>query len=242
MKCCSKCNMFLPEENFRITKGYKNNLFCWCLCCESQYRKNYPKNKKEKSRIKWNKNNPDYIKKYQIQNTERLKSYRKNYYKKNSKEIIRKSINWTKNNRIRSRKIKSNWKLNNRTKINEYIQNKRKSNLAFRLRCIVSKSIWYYLKIQKKNKNGSCWSYLPYTPENLKRHLESKFDSWMSWENYGTYHKNKKRWQIDHIIPQSKLPYKSLTDKNFLKCWDLSNLRPLEISENIKKSDYYNEK
>ena len=48
---------------------------------------------------------------------------------------------------------------------------------------------------------------------------------------------DKKTWQIDHIISQSKLPYTSMSDDNFNKCWALENLQPLEAIANIKKSN-----
>ena len=49
----------------------------------------------------------------------------------------------------------------------------------------------------------------------------------MSWKNYGVY------WHIDHIIPQSDLPYTSMEDDNFKLCWALDNLRPLEAKQNL---------
>jgi len=73
--------------------------------------------------------------------------------------------------------------------------------------------------------------HLPYTQEQLKEHLENQFDSKMTWDNYGTY------WHIDHIYPQSLLPYDSLEHPNFQKCWALENLRPLEAKANIKKGN-----
>ena len=39
------------------------------------------------------------------------------------------------------------------------------------------------------------------------------------------------------IYPQSKLPYDSMTHPNFLKCWALENLQPLEAKENISKGN-----
>ena len=44
-------------------------------------------------------------------------------------------------------------------------------------------------------------------------------------------------WQLDHIIPQSKLSYTSMEDDNFKKCWDLSNLRPYSAKKNILDGD-----
>jgi len=65
----------------------------------------------------------------------------------------------------------------------------------------------------------------------------------MNWDNIGTYNSNKWNdydsstwtWQIDHIIPQCKYPYKDFNDDNFLIIWSLSNLRPLNSKFNLIK-------
>lgn len=44
-------------------------------------------------------------------------------------------------------------------------------------------------------------------------------------------------WHIDHIIAQANLPYASMQDENFQKCWALENLSPLKSIDNIKKSN-----
>ena len=51
-----------------------------------------------------------------------------------------------------------------------------------------------------------------------------------------SYRKDNKK-KILQIYTQSKLPYYSMTDENFKKCWALENLQPLEASENIRKSN-----
>lgn len=58
-----------------------------------------------------------------------------------------------------------------------------------------------------------------------------------NWDNYGKYDSTRKTWQIDHIIPQSKLRFSSFNDENFKKLWALNNLRPLETVANIKKGN-----
>jgi hypothetical protein len=63
----------------------------------------------------------------------------------------------------------------------------------------------------------------------------------MTWENHGAYQSSKWddndistwKWQIDHIIPQHKLPYSSMEDENFKKCWALENLRPYSAKQNL---------
>ena len=74
----------------------------------------------------------------------------------------------------------------------------------------------------------------------MRNHLESLFEPWMSWDNHGVYDKKKWNdndsktwtWQIDHIIPQSDLPYSNMIDENFKVCWSLDNLRPLNSKKN----------
>lgn len=112
---------------------------------------------------------------------------------------------------------------------------KRRSNPAAKLRHVVSNSVRNGLKKNNGFKNCSTWKKLPYSPQELKDWLEKQFECWMNWGNYGLYDPNRKTWQIDHIVAHSKLPYDSLVHPNFLKCWDLKNLRPLECKENMSK-------
>ena len=134
--------------------------------------------------------------------------------------------------KIRNRKYKQNSYAN------------RKNDTLFKFRMLLSSSIRRQLKNNNGSKNNvSILKFLPYSIEELKRHLERLFESWMTWDNHGNY--NKKTWndndtstwtwQIDHIIPQYKLLYASMTDENFQKCWALENLRPLSAKINIIK-------
>ena len=105
------------------------------------------------------------------------------------------------------------------------------------MRKIVSSNIRSYIF---SPKTSSSLSFLPYTIDELKKYLESQFEPWMTWENHGVYDvniwddndKSTWTWQIDHIIQQSDLPYVSMNDENFQKCWVFSNLRPLSAKQN----------
>lgn len=84
-----------------------------------------------------------------------------------------------------------------------------------------------------KNKGGlPTFAFLPYTPKQLRKSLESKFKEGMNWSNYG-------EWHIDHIKPQSLFRIKELGDSEFLSCWALDNLQPLWESENCSKGAKY---
>ena len=118
-----------------------------------------------------------------------------------------------------------------RDRANRLRREKTKNNPSFRLYRIVSRRVHSALTRNNGSKLGSAtFAYLPYTPEELVEHIEKQWEPWMSWENYG-------EWHIDHIYPQSKLPYDSMTHPNFLKCWALENLQPLEASENQSKGN-----
>jgi hypothetical protein len=71
-----------------------------------------------------------------------------------------------------------------------------------------------------------------YTIDDFISWFESQFDSNMNWDNHGRG-KDSYHWQMDHIIPRSTLKYTSFDDPNFVKCWSLENLRPLEATQNI---------
>jgi hypothetical protein len=114
----------------------------------------------------------------------------------------------------------------------------RNNSIFYKLKNNISRAISFYLDLNNSSKKGdSCSLYLPFTKNQLKQHLESQFEDWMNWDNYGPASTEKRNWNIDHIIPQSILQYTSMEDENFKKCWSLENLRPLDSIENIKKGN-----
>jgi len=162
---------------------------------------------------------------------ENRSEYNKQYYQTNKKELITDAQNYYENHKDQVKKYH-----------NEYYKTRRKTDPCFRIRGAISANINFNLKSNNSNKRGkSCLNYLPYTLEELKLHLEKQFESWMTWDNYGKYnHKvwnnydsTTWTWQIDHIIPQSCLPYTSMDEDNFKKCWALSNIRPLSSKQNF---------
>ena len=71
-----------------------------------------------------------------------------------------------------------------------------------------------------------------YKLQDLKNHLESKFQDGMSWKNIGV-------WHIDHIRPISSFNFESFEDIEFKKCWALNNLQPLWAFDNLSKGNKY---
>lgn len=124
----------------------------------------------------------------------------------------------------------------------EYLRIERLNNPARKIRENISRSINYHLnKLNTSKLGSSIKNFLPYTIDELKNHLESQFEPWMTWENYGTYRRDiwddndssTWTWQIDHIIPHSNFKYTSMEDEEFKECWSLNNLRPYSSKQNL---------
>jgi hypothetical protein len=76
-------------------------------------------------------------------------------------------------------------------------------------------------------KNGSAVRDLGCTLEELRQYLASHFESWMTWDNYGT------KWEIDHIKPLCMF---DLEDRvQFLEACHYTNLRPLSCEKNRQR-------
>ena len=87
--------------------------------------------------------------------------------------------------------------------------------------------------LQKKTKT---FEILGCTFEEFKIYLESKFDSWMTWENRGLYNGELNYgWDIDHILPSSL----AKTEEDVTKLNHYTNLQPLcsKINRDIKRDN-----
>ena len=261
-KICPKCNNESSKFYSKAT----------CYICRKFYLKAYQAQNKEKIRKykkqyrEKNKNNIKIKKKkYAEKNKDHIRNYRSLYYKKNKKHLLKGKKKYYKHNRKKILKQRKTYYLKNIQYVkkyhkkyynanqksiiarnNKYQKKQYKNNPIFKLRNNISLLIRLALKEQNNSKNSeSIKNFLPYTIEELKRHIESQFEKWMSWNNWGSYKKNIWKddnmatwvWNIDHIIPQSKLPYDSMNHPNFYRCWALDNLRPISAKLNIIKSN-----
>lgn len=213
-----------------------------CKDCTKKYRAEYRKKNLEKIKLSdkkyYHKNKQKRLeasKKFVIDNQEHIKKYKQKYRENNIEHI-----------KDRDKK----YYIKNKEKINEYyknyVKNRESVDFEFKLKNRVSSSIYLHLKKLSIDKdNNSTFNYLPYNVKELKEHLESQFEPWMTWENWGVYKisewddqdSSTWKWHIDHIIPHSKFSYKSMEDESFKECWALSNLRPYSAKQNIIDND-----
>jgi hypothetical protein len=251
-KRCTKC----LDEKFvaDFSKGSP-----WCKLCVSFYQEEYrdqnpltdeQKIETSKRAKEWHAQNKEYFKQqskyyYEI-NKDKLKVVRAKYYKENKDKIRTKGNLYYKNNREKILSKQKEYQSLNKDKVrSSKVKSERKrmaNDPSFKLRKRISGQIRDHMKRFGSSKNGkSILNFIPYAIKDLRIHLENQFEPWMTWDNYGVY--NSKTWDnddpttwtwnIDHIIPQYKLPCQSMEEDNFKKCWALENLRPMSAKQNL---------
>lgn len=186
-----------------------------------EYRKNNAEKIKQRELDKYNSLSIDERKnlnkiRYSKLDKEKKKQQDKEYAQKNKEILNAKKKKWAKNNPEKNRASKT-----------KYFINKLKSDPLFRIKHNIGSAIRQSFKRKGFTKNNKCFTILGCTYQEFINHLESKFESWMSWGNYGVpadgiYELNK-TWDIDHIIPIST----AKTEDDIILLNHYTNLQPL---------------
>jgi hypothetical protein len=108
----------------------------------------------------------------------------------------------------------------------DWHDNRNKTNEIYATKKKIRARINAFLRKRGYVKTWKTMDILGCTYEELVGHLESKFDSGMSWSNRG-------QWHIDHIIPMSSA--KNVEEVKNLAHY--TNLQPLWGPDNISKGN-----
>jgi hypothetical protein len=170
----------------------------------------------------------EYRRQWKLNNKERERNNNARWYEENKLGVkLRKSKEYRKNPE-REKTRTNEWKKSNATKISHAIKSNPSRRIAAAIRSKMSNVLAGRLKSNSTVKCLGC------SFEDLKRHLESLFQSGMSWDNYGLH-----GWHIDHIKPLAAF---DLTDEEqFKEAWHYTNLQPLWAVDNLRKGKSYNE-
>lgn len=98
------------------------------------------------------------------------------------------------------------------------VTNKNKKKFDFYIKLSMIRSL-------RNNRHGIWEKVICISLEELKNHLEKQFDEKMNWNNYGIY------WGISFIIPKKFFRYTNPKSNEFAKCWNIKNIRPLELTK-----------
>ena len=231
-KFCSKCGD--EKELFEFNQQKSNGCYkSICKPCEKEYQRVYRENNKEKNKIKKNE--------WYLKNKERLQIKSKQNYIKNIDREKNRSILYHSNNKEYVKLKKQEYYKQNKTKIinrnNQNIKLRKKIDPVFRLKVNIRTRLHNDFKKGGFNKNSKSYIILGCSFEQFKQHLESKFESWMTWDNYGLYNgQSNYGWDIDHIIPTSS----TKTEEGIISLNHYTNLQPLcsKVNRDIKKCEY----
>lgn len=162
---------------------------------------------------KYNKSNKKKIdannKIYRKINAESIRLQKQKSYKENREIIIAKVVN--------------------------YERTRRNNDPLFKFKKAIRKSISGPIKKGGFTKKSKTFNILGCTFEEFKYYIESKFEPWMNWSNYGKYNGTLNYgWDIDHIIPVSS----AKSEYDILKLNYYTNLQPLcsKVNRDIKRA------
>ena len=226
MKTCSKCKNEKQLDEFYLDRSAKDGRRYNCIeCCKAGRNKEKDKEYRERNKDKV-KPVPKDLKK--------LRNDR--YYSQNKEKVKKMASDYYLNNRDRKLNYQKEYQTKNKDKRNAYLTERRNNDPLFRLitsiRNLIYNSFYYngYVKKSKTNEILGC------TFEELKSHLENRFEDWMTWENKGAYNGEfDYGWDIDHIVPLST----AKSEEDILRLSHFTNLQPLcsKVNRDIKKNN-----
>jgi len=223
-KICIKCNSKKDLSEFSKHKTNVDGFNNKCKKCVCEYGKEHRLKNVEKERErakKYYENNKEKIN--QKNKNQNKKIYAKKYREDNKEKIKEKD-------KIRYQKNKEKHKDYRKKYFNKRIKN----DFLFKLKKTIQRSILKSLKNNGFNKKSRTYEILGCSYEDFKLYLESKFQSWMNWDNHGLYNGELNYgWDIDHIVPLSS----AKTEEEILKLNHYTNLQPLcsKVNRLIKK-------
>lgn len=256
---CISCEIEKDIDQFKIVKK-TGKLINSCKECISIYQRNYREKNNENLKLfkkEFYTKNKESIKNksriYRKNNAEKLKIRDKKYNELNKEKIKIKQKEYAEKNKINIANYKKEWGQKESSKLkkkdyynkNKHILNKKgyerkkeklKNDSFYKFKENIRNSIYYSFYRNGYTKNSKTFKILCCSFEELKIHLESKWEHWMTWENYGLYNGTPNYgWDIDHIIPISS----ATNEEAVIKLNHYTNLQPLcsKINRYVKKDN-----
>lgn len=177
-----------------------------CIVCYRKERNEHRKKNKDSINEKG--------REYYYSNHDKMLEKRKNYREGENKERV------------------SNY---NKEYLKTYEKNRVKSDKLYEIRRTIRNVIKGSLYKKGYTENSKTYKILGCSYEEFKSHIESQWEEWMNWDNYGKCNgKEKYGWDFDHIIPLSSVT----TEEDIIKLNHYSNIQPLcsYVNRYIKKN------
>jgi DNA gyrase/topoisomerase IV subunit A len=198
---------------------------------QKEYQQNHKEDRKEWRQLH-KKELSEYQKQYCLEHREEIQhqsqEYKKEWYQKNRESILLERKEYQEINAEEIKDYQKTYRQEHKVELKEYIRNKMRTNINFRILHCLRKRVWEVLK--GYNKSAHTMELVGCSIEQLKNHLEKQFSKGMSWDNYG-------KWHVDHVRPCASFDV-SIPEQQKL-CFNYTNLQPLWAVDNLIKSDKY---
>ena len=215
MKKCIKCHIEKKYLDFSKNKSKKDGHNNMCKYCFSEYSKKYQQTQQRIEYLKSDKRKElqrESAKRFH--NTEKRKLYLIEYNEKNKER-------------------QREWKRN-------YTLNRRHNDDLFRFKTTLRSNILCAFKKSNNKKLSKTAEILGCSLDEFKNYIETKFELWMNWSNFGMKKDELNRsWELDHIIPLVT----AKTEEEVIKLNHYTNFQPLcsKINRGVKGGNLFYE-
>lgn len=188
------------------------------------------KKKKEYHKV-YREANKDKIKAWREVNKDNAKTYEKKRNKRDADKRKKSSAKSYQKYKTKRNENHKKYITKNKVAINiwhkNYLKDRKLTDLLFLTTCSIRRTITNSIARNGYSKKTKTYKILGCSFIEFKAHLESKFEPWMNWGNYGNpkdgiYELNK-TWDIDHKVPLST----AITEEDVIKLNHYTNLQPM---------------
>ena len=186
------------------------------------------KKSRKEYRLKNKEKISEYLKEYRLKNKEHIKEVEKEWYLKNKEHVKERVKKWYLKNieHIKEQKKEYLSRPEKKELRRNRMRNRYKTDINFRLTELCRRRLRHALK--GNSKTASTMKLIGCTIDELRQHIESKFEPWMNWENQGLG-----GWDVEHI--KACFHFNMEDPQQQRACFNWSNLQPMEHIANIKK-------
>jgi hypothetical protein len=222
MKKCTICHQTKPLDQFYKNKSRKDGLAHRCKSCSAARAKIRRESNKEQIKV----SRKIYYKTHKNQ----IQAKNRAYYQANKDKFATyhksRLLETAQRRRAYYQEYNKTIDKEARKAYNNAYYHQQKNNPAFKIARNARTRIWIALK--GHIKSDSTMDLIGCSRKHLMSHLESQFQSGMTWANYGD-------WHVDHVKPCASFDLSSPGQQ--AKCFHYSNLQPLWAADNFQKSD-----
>jgi hypothetical protein len=232
-KICTKCEIKKELTEFPKDKNKKDGYTSSCKQCKKEYRD-------------YNRELISLIgKRYRDENRDSELIRQSNYRQENRESIRQKDKERYRLNPEKSKEYHALWLMSNKDSVKKYnrIYNRIYKKLRsekdplFKLSLSIRDLIRQSINSKGFSKKSKTSVILGCSFEEFRLYIESKFETWMNWQNRGLYNGELNYgWDLDHIIPISS----AKSENELIKLNHYLNFQPLcsKMNRYIKKDKY----